>query len=287
MTNVTERTKVYPATAFARELAVARDAAVRAGAAIMRFYGDAAHVLKEGGSPVSAADHASNDVILAALRDAFPGDAILSEETKDSPERLSSERVWIVDPLDGTKEFLAGIGEFAVMIALLVDGQLKVGVVYKPADDVLYYATAGSGAYRVEGAGAGAGEGERLTCAPAGEFVRVVGSRSHADPLVAELCRRHAFTDIEPCGSVGLKCTRIAEGLRDLYLHPVPYMGEWDTAAPEIILAEAGGAVTDCRGKPLEYNKANPRQPHGILAAHPALVQKILPTIAELQNLNV
>jgi 3'(2'), 5'-bisphosphate nucleotidase len=282
MTNVTERTKVHPATAFARELAVARDAAVRAGAAIMRFYGDAAHELKEGGSPVSAADHASNDIILEAIRDAFPGDAILSEETKDSPERLASARVWIVDPLDGTKEFLAGIGEFAVMIALLVDGQLKVGVVYKPADDVLYHATAGSGAYRVT-----AGVTERLVCAPASDAVRVVGSRSHADPLVAELCRRHAFTDVEPCGSVGLKCTRIAEGVRDLYLHPVPYMGEWDTAAPEIILAEAGGAVTDCRGQPLEYNKANPRQLHGILAAHPALAQKILPTIAELQTHNV
>ena len=282
MTNVTERTKVYPSTTFARELAVAREAAVRAGAAIMRFYGNAAHELKEGGSPVSAADHASNDVILAALREAFPGDAILSEETKDSPERLSSARVWIVDPLDGTKEFLAGIGEFAVMIALLVDGQLKVGVVYKPADDVLYYATAGGGAYRVT-----AGVTERLVCAPASDAVRVVGSRSHADPLVAELCRRHAFTDVEPCGSVGLKCTRIAEGLRDLYLHPVPYMGEWDTAAPEIILAEAGGAVMDCRGEPLEYNKPNPRQPHGILAAHPALAKKILPTIAELKTLNV
>jgi 3'(2'), 5'-bisphosphate nucleotidase len=283
MTNVTERTKVYPATTFARELAVAREAAVRAGAAIMRFYGSAAHELKEGGSPVSAADHASNDIILAAIRDAFPADAILSEETKDSPARLSSARVWIVDPLDGTKEFLAGIGEFAVMIALLVDGQLKVGVVYRPADDVLYHAVKGQGAFRVEGKG----EGHRLTCAPASDAVRVVGSRSHADPLVAELCRRHAFTDVEPCGSVGLKCTRIAEGLRDLYLHPVPYMGEWDTAAPEIILAEAGGAVTDCRGEPLEYNKANPRQPHGILAAHPALAQKILPTIAELQTLNV
>ena len=277
MTNVTDRPKVSPIRPFSRELAVAHDAAIHAGRAIMRYYGNAAYEIKTEGSPVTEADRASNEIILGSLRGEFPNDAVLSEETADSPDRLKRSRVWIVDPLDGTKEFIAGIGEFSVMIALLVDNRLKVGVVYKPADNVLYWATAGGGAFKQNGSGP-----ERLTCASAQNVVRVVGSRSHPDPIVTELCKRHNFTDVEPCGSVGLKCTRIAEGLRDLYVHPVPYMGEWDTAAPELILAEAGGSVTDCRGHALQYNKVNPHQPHGILAAHPGLAFRVLPTIAEL-----
>ena len=114
--------------------------------------------------------------------------------------------------------------------------------------------------------------------------VRVVGSRSHTEPLVAELCRCDGYTDIEPCGSVGVKCARIAEGRRDLYVHPVPYMSEWDTAAPEIILTEAGGSVTDCHGRHLHYNKPDPRQPHGILAAHPAVVFRVMPTLSRLMK---
>ncbi|MGQ0816347.1 MAG: 3'(2'),5'-bisphosphate nucleotidase CysQ family protein, partial [Gemmatimonadota bacterium] len=189
---MSDRARVYSLHAFGRELAVARDAAVHAGRAIMRFYGSAAHEQKADESPITAADRASNEIILASIRAEFPNDAILSEETQDSPERLTHSRIWIVDPLDGTKEFIAGIGEFSVLIALLVDEQLKVGVVYKPADNVLYYATAGGGAFRLNGNGP-----ERLACASATQSVRVVGSRSHADPIVTELCRRHNFTDVE------------------------------------------------------------------------------------------
>src|SRR5690606_33135081 len=105
---------------------------------------------------------------------AFPGDAVLSEETKDSPARLTASRVWIIDPLDGTKEFLAGNGEFSVMIALLVDGVLQVGVVYRPIDDVLYWATAGGGAFRLE-----EGKSRQLFCTEPPASIRVIGSRSH------------------------------------------------------------------------------------------------------------
>jgi 3'(2'), 5'-bisphosphate nucleotidase len=84
------------------------------------------------------------------------------------------------------------------------------------------------------------------------------------------------ITDMEPCGSVGVKCGRIAEGRRDLYVHPVPYLKEWDTCAPEVILTEAGGHVSDCRGGPLRYNKSDPRQPHGIVACGPGGVDVVL-----------
>ncbi len=252
-------------------------AARAAGQAAMQFYGRSNHTdTKADRSPVTEADHASNKIIATQLHAAFPDDAILSEESEDNSNRLGHRRVWIVDPLDGTREFLSQNGEFSVMIALLEGEQLVLGVVYCPALDVLYYAAQGEGAFREAN-----GATQRLRVQQPGSDVRVIGSRSHADPVLAALCVRNGYTDVVPCGSVGIKCARIAEGARDLYVHPVSYLGEWDTAAPEIILREAGGSVTDCTGNPLRYNKPVPRQP-GILAAHPALVQTVLPTLNTL-----
>ena len=253
----------------------ARDVARAAGAAAMRFYGRVGSRLKADQSPVTAADHAANDVIVREIRRAFPGDAVLSEESKDSLSRLEAERVWIVDPLDGTKEFLAQNGEFSIMIGLAVGGEAVLGVVYLPDGDVLYSAARGLGA-RVERGGAG----EPLRCAagPSGS-VRLVGSRSHPDPLLASVQEELGITDVLPCGSVGVKCSRIAEGARDLYVHPVPYLKEWDTCAPEVLLREAGGEVTDCLGEPLRYNKPKPAQPHGILACAPGLPPAVRETV--------
>ena len=235
----------------------------------MRFYGTATATAKADASPVTAADHAANEVIVAALRQAFPDDAILSEESADSPERLSARRVWIVDPLDGTKEFLAQNGEFSIMIGLAIDGEAVLGVVYLPAIDLLYAAAKGEGAWVERD-----GKREPLHCGAADvAALRLVGSRSHADPRVERLRDALGITDVTPCGSVGVKCTRIAQGERDLYLHPAPHLKEWDTCAPEAILREAGGTVTDTRGEPLRYNKPDPRQPHGILACAPGVFE--------------
>jgi 3'(2'), 5'-bisphosphate nucleotidase len=258
------------------ELRAACDAARIAGSAAMRFYGNAQAVAKEGGSPVTEADHAANEVIVAALRQAFPGDAILSEESADSAERLSAERVWIVDPLDGTKEFLAQNGEFAIMIGLAIGGRAVLGVVYQPANDILFAAAEGQGA-TIQRDG---GETVPLRCgAPGAEGLRLVGSRSHPDALLVRMQEALGITDVRPSGSVGVKCGLIAQGERDLYVHPVPYLKEWDTCAPEAILREAGGEVTDCHGEPLRYNKPDPRQPHGIVACGPGLLEGVMRTI--------
>ncbi len=93
----------------------------------------------------------------------------------------------------------------------------------------------------------------------------MVGSRSHPDPLLVEIQRALGITDVEPCGSVGVKCARIVEGRRDVYVHPVPYLKEWDTCAPEVIVREAGGMVSDCLGASLQYNKRVPSQPSGLV----------------------
>jgi 3'(2'), 5'-bisphosphate nucleotidase len=263
---------------YQAELTVAEAAARAGGAAAMEYYGTARSVAKADESPVTAADHAANDVILARLREAFPADAILSEEKRDDLSRVDSERVWVVDPLDGTKEFLARNGEFSIMIGLAVGGRAVLGVVYLPDGDVLYTAAEGAGAWAVRGDARNRLEVEEADP----ESLRLVGSRSHPDPLLTRMQHALGITDVEPCGSVGVKCSRIAEGRRDLYVHPVPYLKEWDTCAPEVMVREAGGSVTDCRGEPLRYNKRDPRQPHGILACGGGVAERVLGVVGPI-----
>ena len=259
---------------YSAEVRCATDAARAAGAAILEHYGTAQAELKAGGTPVTAADHAATAAILDFIQAAFPNDAIICEETADTPERLGARRLWVVDPLDGTKEFLAQNGEFSVMIAFVEDDTPVVGVVYMPAVDRLYAAAAGSGAW-VETEG----RSQPLTAHRTRDRLRLVTSRSHADATVEAMCAALPITDRRPSGSVGIKCALIAEGECDLYAHPVPYMGEWDTCAPEVILREAGGSVTDCRGEPLRYNKRDPTQPHGILVTAPGLGEPALEAV--------
>ncbi len=273
------------------EMQTAVPLARRAADAALRFYGTATADIKEGGSPVTDADRAANRVIVDGLRDAFPDDAILSEESRDDRSRLDARRVWIVDPLDGTKEFLAQNGEFAIMIGLVVDGDPVLGVVYRPDGDRLYRAAAGQGAFverpadgvrqpAVDGRRSADRIERRLEPAEADmAALRMVGSRSHGDPLIDRIRDALGIEDVKPSGSVGLKCALIAEGRRDVYVHPVPYLKEWDTCAPEVILREAGGTVTDCLGNPLRYNKADTRQPHGILAVAPGVHKRVLDVI--------
>lgn len=256
------------------ELRTAAKLAREAGAAVLAWYGSTSADTKANGDPVTEADHAANRVILNGLSTAFPDDAVLSEEAKDEPDRLASRRIWIVDPLDGTKEFLARNGEFSIMIGLAIDGSATLGVVYRPVGDILYSARAHGGAFAEQGS-------ERRTLGVAdGRFPpRIVASRSHPDPLLTRMHQALGATDIMPSGSVGIKCALIAEGERDLYLHPVPYLKEWDTCAPEVILKEAGGEVSDCLGASLVYNKPDPRQPRGIVASGGGIHQQVLSRI--------
>lgn len=250
-----------------------------AGARALQHYGRTEHALKEGGSPVTTADLASNEHIVGGLRRHFPADAILSEESVDDASRLTAERVWVVDPLDGTREFLSRNGEFSVMIGLLQDNEPVLGVVQMPVTGTVYAAERGKGAW-IE---TDQGLRRPLQCQPQPPgAIRMVGSRSHASPLLERMVEALGITDVVPSGSVGIKCARIAEGERDLYIHPVPYLREWDTCAPEVVLTEAGGVVRDCRGRPLRYNKPEPGQPDGILACVPGLLGPVLDRIGPL-----
>ena len=260
------------------ELEVAQRLARAAGAAAMQSYGRAKAERKGDTSPVTEADHAANRVIVDGLRAEFPGDGLLSEESRDNAERLGRERVWIVDPLDGTKEFLAQNGEFAIMIGLAVRGEAVLGVIYQPDGDVLFSAVVGEGA-RIERGGIA----RMLSRDPvAADRLRLVGSRSHADPLLVRMQEALGITDVRPSGSVGVKCGLIAENERDLYIHPVPYLKEWDTCAPEALIRSLGGSVSDCRGEPLSYNKLDPVQPCGIVACAPGAAAQVLERIIPL-----
>jgi 3'(2'), 5'-bisphosphate nucleotidase len=250
-----------------------------AGCAAMRYYGRTSAQSKADSSPVTLADHAANNTIIRALHACFPGDPILSEESADSSEPLAADRLWIVDPLDGTKEFLAQNGEFAVMIGLAVAGEAVLGVVYLPEDQTLYGAARGMGAWVERD-----GKRRPLLRAPLSldATPRLLISRSHADPVVAEIKAALRINAAAPCGSVGVKCSRIAADTSDLYVHTAPYLKEWDTCAPEVLVREAGGIVSDCLGQPLRYNKPNPMQPHGMMAAAPGLFMRVQPTVAAL-----
>jgi 3'(2'), 5'-bisphosphate nucleotidase len=263
---------------YENELRVAEALARAAGAATLELYGIAQADHPGAASPVTAADRAANQVIVSGLRTHFPDDAILSEESADTAARLDAQRVWIVDPLDGTKEFLAMNGEFAVMIALAVDGEPVVAATYQPVTDTLLSAVRGRGAWIQQ-----QGDREPLRCSKeCGASPRLVRSRSHNDPLLTSMEEALGITETRICGSVGVKIGLLALGEGDLYIHPVPYLKEWDTCAPELILREAGGTVTDCEGGKLQYNKATTNQPHGIVAAAAPLTAHIQQTICDV-----
>ena len=270
---------------FLRELAVARDLARRAGARILSHYDSPVDVDYKGkgkSSPVTQADRDANELIVAGLRDAFPEDAILAEESRDSSARLDAGRLWCVDPLDGTREFIDKNGMFVVMIGLAVDGESSFGVVYQPTEDGLYWGYGGEAYFQ-------AGDAEPVELRPravadASEAVMVV-SRSHRSKTVTRVSETLGVVKEQPFGSVGLKATRLALGVADIYLSVSDRTMEWDVCAPEAIVRAAGGSVTDCRGAPLRYNKPQPNTPRGILATngplHPACVSALEPVARE------
>jgi 3'(2'), 5'-bisphosphate nucleotidase len=258
-----------------QELNAATLLARQAGGVIMAVRGRQRARTKAGGSPVTSADRVANRIIVRGLRQQFPGDGVLSEETRDDPARLDRERVWIVDPLDGTREYMSGISEFCVMIGLAIAGEAVLGVVYNPATDALYSGVVGGGGFLEEKAVRRRLEVERRQ----GSEIRLVGSRSHADARLLRIQKELGIRDVRVAGSVGVKCGLIASGEIDLYVHPVPYLSEWDTCAAEAVLRAAGGVVLDCAGGSLRYNKPVPLQPYGILATTPSLLERVQPVV--------
>jgi 3'(2'), 5'-bisphosphate nucleotidase len=232
----------------------------RAGEAIMEVYAtDFDHETKEDRSPVTAADIAAEAVIAEALARMTPDIPLVAEEAASEgrvPD-ISEGRFWLVDPLDGTREFLNRNGEFTVNIGLVIDGMPILGVVHAPALDLTFTGVADSGAMVARDGGPARAISVRP--APAGG-VTVVASRRHGDPeAIDRLLRGHPVADRKTAGS-SLKFCLVAEGEADIY----PRFGrtmEWDTAAGQAVLSAAGGRVTDEHGTPLAYGKAGFENP--------------------------
>jgi 3'(2'), 5'-bisphosphate nucleotidase len=270
----------FDGVALSQDLAVAAKLAREAGAIVKTFYQVSPNVRwKDPTEPVTEADRAANAYLVKQLSQAFPQDGILAEESKDDPARLNKRRVWIIDPLDGTLEFIARNGEFCIMIGLALDHNPVVGVVYQPIDDTLYGAARGAGAFVEE-------FGERYPLRVSREAdskrLRLVVSRSHRAPMVDTIIARVGVQHVRSVGSVGLKVGLIARRKADWYVHPNPGTKEWDTCAPDIILREAGGIMTDCWNRPLRYNQPDVVRRFGLLASNGVAHAEVVEIVAEV-----
>ncbi len=262
-----------------REIAEAARIARHAGAILMDIYGtDFSVAYKAEADPVTEADTRANTYIVDQLRQAFPNDGIVAEETEDNSDALKSGRCWYVDPLDGTKEFVARNGEFSVMLGLAIDGVATAGVVYRPDNDKLYSGVVGDGAYLED-----RGKRRALTVSSIADpsDLRLVVSRSHRNRAVGEVVAQLGITHETTMGSVGLKAGLIAEQEADLYVHISDKSSAWDACGPEAVLRAAGGRFTNLAGNPYRYGGSNLRNRSGILACNAAAFDAVLPVARE------
>lgn len=236
---------------FEKELQCAMDAAYAAGEKIMEIYNkDFVVCYKDDTSPVTDADIASNAIIIKHLASMFPDDGMLSEEMDDDESRFDKRRFWVIDPLDGTKEFVKKNGEFAVNIALIIEGEVVLGVVYLPVRQTIYYAVSGEGAYKKALPDQKAAE---LHVSKRVKPYHLLISRSHPSKRTQKFLSHNAdvILSVTEMGS-SIKGCLIAEGSYDVYYNFGLSM-KWDTCAMECIVKEAGGFLKRLDDHDIDY----------------------------------
>ena len=263
------------------ELRTLIEIAMRASQLVMEVYATDFTVEMKGPSdPVTRADREANTLICEALAEAFPDAAVVAEESapEDPAELarlLSHERVFFVDPIDGTREFADKNGEFAVMIGLAVGGVAEVGVVTVPVLGHVLFGRVGRGAYRDTGGGSPL-EQLRVTDLSDPTRARAVVSRSHRSARLVPILERLGVTNEITCGSVGLKVARVVTGDADLYVHPTRGAKKWDACAPAAILHAAGGRFTDLDGNDIDYRATELSLERGIAVTNDALHDAVI-----------
>jgi len=248
------------------ELAVA--AAHEAGAIIRSLYGKGIAVTEKGDrgdSPLTEADTRANETLQRRIAAAFPDDGWLSEESADTDERLSKRRVWIVDPLDGTKEFVREVPELAVCVALVEDGSPIVGVTYNPIRDETFAAARGRGA---------TWNGQPIRVSATRDLAAAIVLASRSESERGEWDRFHGRFRVECCGSVAYKLALVGAGRADATFTLSP-KNEWDVCSAACVIECAGGRVTDIAGHPLRYNQPSPTLA-GVVATNGVLHDSIL-----------
>lgn len=240
--------------------------ALKAGEAVLEIYsqGGTLVTIKDDGTPLTKADEASHSIIEEGLARITPAVPVISEESAAIPyaARRPWESFWLVDPLDGTKEFIKRTGEFTVNIALINKGEPVLGVVYAPVTDAAYYAAKGLGSFKSKDAVASS---IRLSAMNRGDRLRIVASKSHATTEQERFIAGLEGAEFVSMGS-SLKFCVVAEGLAHLYPRFGPTM-EWDTAAAQCVVEQAGGSVTGLDGRRLLYNKEGLLNPSFMVSA--------------------
>lgn len=232
---------------------------------------------------MTEADRFADNLIRERLHEAFPTDAILSEEFPDDLSRLAHERLWLVDPLDGTRQFVERIPEFAVMIGLAVRGEPRLGVVHLPAERLTYAAAVSDGAFEQRGDEAW----RRLELPPwdgstTGPVVTV--SRFNATSRTRLAAEQLGARQVVVSGSVGRKAVLVASGRADAYLSLGRRSRHWDACAPEAIIRAAGGFFGQTTGERIAYNIENTRNERGLAACRPGLEERLVSAIAHARR---
>lgn len=246
---------------FSADIELAQEAAYTAGAAVMEIYDtDFSVDIKQDTSPVTKADITSDEIIKTIL--AKTGYPIISEEGVQSKIDLSVGMAWVIDPLDGTKDFIGKTGEFTILIGLILDGRPVGGVVFQPVTNTLYVAEKGAGAFRKNNT-----DWEKITVSAdtRNEQTRVVVSRHHFGPYEQNILKELGLGYTQK-GSCGLKIAEVAGGYFDLYFAQGP--NQWDACAGDAIISEAGGIVSRFDGSPIRYGGLDRKIPYGIIAAN-------------------
>src|SRR5262245_18646238 len=260
-----------------KELAIAKKLALDAGSILMTYYQRTLTVdWKAPGDPVTAADREASDLIVKNLARHFPSHAILSEEAPDNLRRLDASHVWMIDPMDGTREFIAHRGEFAVQIGLVVDSTPVLGVVYQPTANKLYFAAKGLGAFLESN---GTVIPLHVSEEARASRMAMAVSRSHFSRRVDAVRERLGIKNVLRMGSVGLKVGALCEGRANLYIHMGNRTHVWDTCGPEAILREAGGCLTDVSNEPLKYRTHDVRNPNGLVATNCVIHDRVIQVV--------
>jgi 3'(2'), 5'-bisphosphate nucleotidase len=243
---------------LAEYLPPVKDIAVEAGEAILNIYhsGQFEAYSKSDQTPVTSADLAANDILISRLQALTPDIPVLSEEQADVAfeERRNWDSYWLLDPLDGTGEFIKRSGDFAVVIALVQFGEPVLGVIYAPVDKICYFAARGAGAFRQDSSGMRGITVHHVDNQEAMWPLRVAVSLRQQRQLIRERLDPQQSLEYIPKGSSSLKSCMVAEGVADCYVRIGP-TGEWDTGAAQCIVEEAGGLISDLNLQPLSYNE--------------------------------
>ena len=248
------------------ELEIGKIAAIRAGEVIRKFY-KADYQIKDKGykNPVTTADFEANKVIKEILMNSFPSYGWLSEETEDSTSRLSKEKVWVVDPLDGTKEFIEGIPHFVVSIALVKNGEPIIGVLHNPVTKDIFHAIKGSGSFLNDSV-------YKCNAKDSTLDMVILNSRSETRKGLWEPYKLQ-FKELKPIGSVAYKMGLTAVGDADIFATLRP-KNEWDICAGTCLINESGGKVIDLNGEALTFNNKKTLIEPGLIAGYQSSVDK-------------